>query len=295
MWLISEQAGRINSGNRFMIKNIKFPSVAGKLAPALIERYYTVYYTYVLNTAKAAGINVEMVGDTSVGDARFLINVDGRDILLDYSDTTSVLGGFKSTPYFKFHSSDGIHEPSIFPFPPISFYNWQQYSIISRKYKYNSHNELILCRQKPYGNATERRKKVQAMLKKEYSQKCHIGLLKQADYWKDVSTCLIHVFVPGYRNNMLDRGHNQYLGLGCCTISPRIINRLPFNKKMIPGVHYLECAPDYSDLLSIIDWCRINRNKCTQIGNNAKKLFIESCTPVNIWKWVEQCMNVGNQ
>ena len=112
----------------------------------------------------------------------------------------------------------------------------------------------------------------------------------QEAYWKRINDCLIHVFIPGARYNILDRGHLQYIGFGCCTIAPKISDILPYYKKLEPGVHYVQMKSDYSDLIERIEWCRYHRQKCIQIGINAQKLFRKTCTPSSLRVWIEECL-----
>ena len=124
---------------------------------------------------------------------------------------------------------------------------------------------------------------------KNVKTKC---LPNQIDYWMDINKCLVSVCVPGATNNMLDRGQWQYMAFGCCTISPILPELLPFDKKLIPDVHYIRCKDDYSDLLEKIEWCKQNREKCIEIGRNAKKLFLETSTPEKIVEWVTLKLNI---
>jgi hypothetical protein len=140
--------------------------------------------------------------------------------------------------------------------------------------------------QRPGGNATERRQLVHKILTAEYGQDAQINFITQEYYWARINDCLVHVFVPGARNDMLDRGHIQYLAFGCCTIAPPIVDELPYDGQLVPGVHYVACAPDYSDLLEKIEWCRENRGECVIIGNNARALFERTSTPHKLWSWI---------
>ena len=89
---------------------------------------------------------------------------------------------------------------------------------------------------------------------------------------------------------MLDRAQGQYLGFGCCTISPKIVTILSWNKPLIPGEHYIECKPDYSDLIEKIEWVRNNQIEAIKIGANAKQLFRETCIPYRQFEWIKKCL-----
>jgi len=140
--------------------------------------------------------------------------------------------------------------------------------------------------QRPGGAAKERREYVQDMLRRQYGSVVITDSVPQIDYWKKINNCTTHVFIPGARNDMLDRGHIQYLAFGCCSIAPRITNVLPYYGKLVPGVHYVECKPDYSDLIAKIEWIRSNREHAVEIGRNARVLFEQACTPEVLWNWI---------
>jgi hypothetical protein len=116
-------------------------------------------------------------------------------------------------------------------------------------------------------------------------------LTDQVDYWKKINGCLVSVHVPGFNNNILDRAQLQLMGFGCCTISPKLPELLPGYVPLVPGTHYLECKGDYSDIPSIIDWCKSNRDECIDIGLNAKGLFMNHCTPEVLTLWIKECIS----
>ena len=113
----------------------------------------------------------------------------------------------------------------------------------------------------------------------------------QVTYWKKANNCLVSVHVPGARNDMLDRAQYQFMAFGVCTISPYLKDVLPHRAVFQPDYHYVECKPDYSDLIEKIEWCKKNRKKCIQIGKNAKDYFIAFCLPRVIVRWMELCLN----
>lgn len=275
--------------------NIIFPKTAGGLPrQEMHARYYKTYYGYVLESLKNVRANVEFCSDTSIGECKFKMYINDIEIVIDYSDFLTLADNHSHYPfYFKFHHSENIHdvEPNLFAFSPTSFYDWNQYNFLKNELIYSCNSNIILNRQVPYGNATVRRKKVQLMLLNQYKSDVQIKRIDQVAFWKEIKNCLVSVCVPGGRPNMLDRGQFQYMALGACTISPYIINNLPYNKKLIPGIHYICCKDDYSDLIDKIEWCKSNRNKCIEIGQNAQQLFLETSTPEKLWEWVEINLN----
>ena len=88
-------------------------------------------------------------------------------------------------------------------------------------------------------------------------------------------------------SNILIECHLQRMAFGCCTISPILRTVLPYGKQLIPNVHYIPCQQDYFDLIDKIEWCKQNRKKCIEIGNNAKELFARIYTPKKIVEWMD--------
>ena len=274
--------------------NVEFPKVAGGLPRrSMFARYYEVYYRFHLNTLKHLGANITYVGDTSIGDARYTMKLDGQEMAIDYSVHLDMAPNYERYPYyFKTHYSEGVHdaETNMYAFSPISFYDWDEYYALEKQVEYTASSNLILNRQRPHLNALKRRNVVQARLKQRYGDQVAIDVVKQKEFWRDAARCLVSVCVPGSRNDMLDRGHIQFLGLGVCTICPYLINYLPGGGTLQPGVHYVQCADDYSDLEDQIEWCRNNRDACVEIGRNAKKLFMERFTPEPLWHYVRETL-----
>jgi len=257
------------------------------------QRYYRYHYTFLLNVFKEAGINVQLCPSTELDTTRFTINIDGENVCIDFSDHTELYKDHKKYKhYFKYHYTEGLHEKysNVYPLSPISFLNWDNYFFNDIKYTCN--NNIILNNQRPYAGALERRRKVQHLLKSAYKwRNLDFKLTDQKTYWEKINNCLVHVFVPGARNDMLDRGQFQYMAFGCCTISPILKTKLPYSQELVPGYHYIEIKPDYSDLIEKIEWCKTHRKECIKIGQNAKYLFTAFCRPAKIVRWMELCLN----
>jgi len=254
------------------------------------EQYYQRYVKYIINILLENHVNIQYKGANI--DARFSMTVDGHKVVIDYSDHPTIEHSLLNNceAYFKFHCRNEHKQfKKVYPFAPTSFYNWGQYDELKEQITYTCNTDIVLNAQKPYGNAVDRRNCVRDMLYRKYKSShnyIYSPYYAQEEYWKLINNCLVHVFVPGCYNDMLDRGHIQYLAFGCCTISPRIVDFLPYNSKLIPGTHYVECKPDYSNLIKKIEWCKEHRKICREIGNNAQKLFDQSCSPKRLWKWI---------
>jgi len=248
-------------------------------------KYYKVHYQYILNILKRHDV-IELGPPTALDTTRFVITIDGQEVLIDFSDFPDVYHNVdKYKVCFKFHCNDEIlqEHTNIHPIIPVSFYDWYKYYELEREIRYTCNTDRILCNQRPYAGALERRKYVQALLKQTF-QGVDTRIYPQEDFWKLINECLVSVCVPGARNDMLDRGQLQQMAFGCCTISPYIsdifINVQDFDKI------YIQCANDYSDLVEKIAWCKENRDECIRIGQNAKMLFEETSTPERLWQWI---------
>lgn len=268
------------------MNKIKFPRKEN-------QHYYRYHYTFLFNVFKEAGVNLEMCPSTELDTTRFTINIDGKDVCIDFSDHIEL---YKYYPnyryYFKYHYTEGEHDDYnfIYPLGAISFLNWNNYFDLLGKITYKCNNDIILNNQRPYAGALIRRNKVRKILKDKYGRKVDFTLTDQITYWKKINNCLVSVFVPGARNDMLDRGQYQSMAFGACTISPKLNTVLPYKTKLISGYHYIECKADYSDLVNKIEWCKTHRKECVQIGKNAKNLFMAFCRPQIITRWIELCL-----
>ena len=263
------------------------------------QRYYDIHFLYVLNIFKYLNcrISYEIRPD-------FIVTINGKDFLFDYWDKADVQES--SLPTFKFHCEKETDR--VFCFPPVSFYDWDRYYQLEKDIVYDPlQSFLISSRQRPYGGALKRRIDVQKVLRSMVDDSDRINkehgwvvdeknsmmlltdIINQEDYWREINDIDIAVFVPGHHNQMIDRGHLQYLAFGCYTISPLLPEILPFNNILVPGVHYAQCKDDYSDLINIIMSKHVNSNQTSykDTGENAKKLFKKTCTPEAIGKWIQ--------
>lgn len=247
--------------------NIVFPE-------KINQRYYEIHFRYVLNIFKYLKCTINFEPRDN-----FTVTINGKDVLFDYADTHESINS--SLPIFKFHCTG---DTNSIPFSPVSFYNWEQYYKLEQEIRYQAEG-FISYRQREYGGAKERRSKIKQLL--SGVSDVQMNNLAQIDYWMDVKHCMVALFVPGYCNNMIDRGQFQYMAFGCCTISPNLPELLPFGKKLIPGKHYIQCKDDYSDLFEKIEFCRINKDTCLEIGKNAKTLFKQTSIPEALGEWIE--------
>jgi len=241
------------------------------------QRYYNIHFKYVLNILK------ELECDISYEEVDgFVVRINKKTFLFDYSDTNIVVN--TELPVFKFHCHE--ETDNVFSFSPVSFHNWSQYKIASESIKYHAEGELS-HRQRCYGNALQRRVKLRAELIRNYDN-VRLTQVSQIKYFHEIDTTYLAVFCPGWCNNMLDRAQFQYMGLGCCTVSPKIPEVLPFETRLEPGVHYICCKDDYSDILDIIEEYKSKKEECIKIGQNAKELFQQTSVPRRLGEWIKK-------
>jgi hypothetical protein len=249
--------------------------------------YYKTFIEFCKGILKSAGIPFTLNGESK--SCYFVSQIGNEKVVFNFSDFYEFPDVTKYNHYFKFHYSKKEHSnyPNVYPFSPVSFYDWDQYYNLKNEIKYSCNNNTVLNLQRPYGDAVKNRIKVRDIIKENYPNDCLLNPnFKQEHYWKLINNCLVHVFVSGAREGILDRGLLQYLAFGCCTISPEITDSLPYNKMFLPGKHFIQCDSNYSDLIEKIEWCKTHRDECITIGNNAKKLFEEICTPIKLWSWI---------
>lgn len=279
------------------------------------QHYWDIHYLYVLRIFQYLKCSVSFQAGLDVTSTSFKCCIDGKWFLFDFSDSATSLDN--PLPTFKFHCSQ--ETDGIFCFPPVSFYDWDQYYQLEKEIQYNPLSSFwVSSRQRPYGGAVERRVRVQNILRRiadDHERLCQnngwvvndadkhkvfTDIIEQEEYWKEINNINIAVFVPGHHNNMIDRGHLQYLAFGCLTVSPDLPECLPFGRKLIgydnfpklmpqkTDAHYLKCKDDYSNLISIIMWNGIHSfvHPFSQISENAKTLFKETCTPEAIGRWI---------
>ena len=258
----------------------------------LPAKYRDIHFSFIVESARAAGADVRISREVlATENGRFQVLVDGQEALFDFDDFPTVTTAEEQHEHvFKLHAQEG-HPPSIHSFPVVCFYDWPRYRRLQQHIRYQGDADTIVCRQRPYAGAKTRRTEVQRKLRTHYGNWVKAAIKPQEEYWSEVSSCLTHVFVPGARNDMLDRGMLQWLAFGACVIAPPIRTLFPFGGSLKDGVHLIQCRPDYSDLIDRIEWCRANREACRAIGAAAKRLFLRTCTPKQTWKWVRQCLS----
>ena len=250
--------------------------------------YFTKYVEYFLNTAIDAGIQIEYDDKLSaIIDTSIPFYVDGAKCIYNWSDYSIVPSHAWDDEikcFFMIH-----HLPLFKPYknlgsiPQYSFLDWEEYREISAITCDTTSNLVLHCQNMLPGS---RRDWARKRLLKENFNLWH-GSLEQKEFWRLAQTCQCSVHIPGSTENCMDRGQLQLMGLGVCTISPDLFCSLGAVRAE-PDIHYIRIRDDMSDLTEKVKWCLMHKEECDEIGKNAKKLFQENCTPVNIWKYIKK-------
>jgi len=250
------------------------------------QRYYKIHYQYVLDLFRFEDADITFEKLDSDNETSFYFYIDNKKVIMDFSDSGESVT-LSTCPCFKFHfKHHHLYQKNCYPFAPVSFYldDWQ--NVNDENYNYQCNSDIILCNQRPYGNATQRRKMVHEMLRNKYGDNVDTSLTDQRTFWNKINNCLCAVCVPGFCNNMIDRGFLQYLRFGCCCISPKLPEIFPAVGQLIPGLHYIQCADDYSDLFYAIEFVKSNRDRTRFIGRHAKEFTETIIHPKYLVEWI---------
>lgn len=276
-------------------------------------KYAPVHYEFFIKYAEMAGFEVVKVpnsagktfGDGLVfteGNWGFACCINDKQFFVNISDhytipiQTEYLEKFPDIPYFKYQKSERLNDNSIPLGPPIcfnSFSNHKNMNNIEDYFKLRdsfifSPGNRVLCKQRPYGGALTRRRNVQSMIMRNFKDyDINFSQTNQIGFWNTSQNCLTSVCVPGYRNNMVDRGHMELIGLGVCTVAPNLDTIFCYNKILEPDVHYIRCKDDYSDLKEKIEMLQKDKKLCKQVGDNARDFFDSYYKPEKYFEWIE--------
>lgn len=262
------------------------------------SHYADLHYYFFLSYAKLAGIEVKLVDNDEYiktpgyAVAWFPCRINGKLVIVDFSDFWNWSVPQPNATYLKFQCTHDTNIPCVPLGPPIvgqigdkNKASLEEYFELIQTFQYTP-GEVILSQQIPGGNAKERRTYVQTLLKNNFSKVETFGKMNQLEFWNAHENCLVAVCVPGATENMVDRGQLELIGLGVPTISPTLTTRFVDDSLLQPGVHYIKCKDDYSDLVEIISTVMSDTNYLITIGNNAKEFFKQHYTPEKYWQWI---------
>jgi len=264
------------------------------------HKYNLIHFRFFLQYAKIAGVEVELAPTSKnvyipQDQLVFSCMINDQQVIVDYADHSSRSWKkyYPDVPYFKFQTQIkdvGDHIPLGPPMVGVKRIGtkgatMREYNHVKYHYDYRPGTQ-ILCKQLPNGAALERRNQVHTLLRKAFPASDISADCDQMDFWKMHETCLAAVCVPGATNNMVDRGHIELMGLGVCTVSPRLDTVFPHHQQLVPGKHYIKCQDDYSDLLEILTELQKFPERCKEVGNNARQFYDEYYSPQKYWNWI---------
>jgi hypothetical protein len=281
------------------------------------HRYANIHFMYYIVSAQTAGIAVELVPpsdtvwvgmvDNECRQPNISCELDGDQIIIDFMDHVHAddSSAYHTIPYFKAQYDPNKNTNSnCFPVGPIyatQFNNneFQQYHEYLTKHKPANPGGVISNRQRIHGSVSARERRLAARqllltacgTRVDVPTSSDVYELSITNYWKRLMDCFIAVCIPGASINSFDRNQMECMGLGVCTISPELHIQLAGGVTPLPGVHYVKCANDFSDIAEVIRWCDLNTLQCEHIGNNAKQLFVTYGTPAAVWSWIAACVN----
>ena len=254
--------------------DIKFPLNIG-------QRYYDIHYKYVLNIFKYLKYNISFV-DRGMA---FIVTLNGKDFLFDYADTNleanDLIVTKEKLPTFKFHAETA---DNVYPFPSVSFYDWDEYKRLRDTIKYNPANDHFSYRTHAYGNARQRRTDVFNMIKPLGN--VLTGMIPQSSFFAEINSIRAYIHVGGHHANMCDRSESQMFALGCPVITSYIPDLLP--QCATWDSCYIKCADDYSDLTKII--YSVTDEELLKASHRAKWVFENYCTPEAIDKYLKEIL-----
>lgn len=269
--------------------SIYFPKNTG-------QKYYGAHYKFLYNIFKFMDLDVGFYDSRPRPAGGFILEINGKCILVDFCDSLKPIEGTDDFDVcFKYHYSHEYCDQSknVYPLGAISFHDWNEYHLLEKQIRYSCNADRILNNQKARHGAKHRRRDVRKLLQSKYGNLVDSEITDAVHFWEKINDCLVSICVPGQRNDILDRGQFQYMAFGACTVSPKLNMTLPFMRDVLPGVHYVECADDYSDLIEKIEWCKEHRSACVRIGWSAKKLFLKTSTPNAIWRWMCRVLKIN--
>lgn len=158
--------------------------------------------------------------------------------------------------------------------------NWSLYDYATHAYNYVARGKILthLYRNLSFEGFSLR----EVLQKKISSYDVDNRVTSPSEFLERCANSDCCVFAPGVSHTGLDRCPIMAMSVGACVIHPHIKAILPVNT-LIPGVHYLACKDDFSDLDELI---QTPREIKLQIGNNAKVFFKRYLTPPTLVNYI---------
>jgi hypothetical protein len=241
---------------------------------------------------------IEVVTDPSlqlVGWSGVPLLVDGVRAVIDvsnYLDTLHLASGHAH--WFRYEFVPALAAfPEFAHFTKMSFVDWGLFRRLRAEVEYRpERSRTVLYIQSdgpergPLG-PYPRRSAVRRLLAEAFPHNLYTTWHSPEVYFRLAGACNCSVHVPGSWNNILDRAQWQMMGLGVCTISPTLHTTI-LGDQLVPGLHYLACRDDYSDLIHVVKGCLSDPGLAAAVGAAAAEFFVARGTPRPIWEYVKR-------
>lgn len=172
--------------------------------------------------------------------------------------------------------------PDIYEIP------WSLYEQLRGSVNYKASGKILFCQKKHFGNDLVYREPLREKLMAMKNHEIDFEITDPETYLRKVSTSKVAVLSPGVGPHWIDRSNVQLMALGCCCIMPKPTTAILKDTHLIPGVHFLECKLDFSDLEELLE---TPEKEMIQIGRQAKIFFEENLTPQPLRRYVEKALN----
>ena len=269
------------------------------------------YFVWVHQLLVGAGIDVQLIDPVDlVVKGHPQIDIQGKRIVVDIGETfddywdpglTSELHGLfqlhwhegscqhwrgKSRP-----SASGTEGLVVEPIGPTSFYDWDLYEQMSKREECSAADRSsIIWKQL----STKYRRKLGQWnnVTRQLSGFPDVDTTRKPSevFYQEMQDCLLMVHIPGSRPDILDKALMQGFGLGVCIVCPILRGELAYKKEFTPGIDYVECKRDMSDVGSKVKWVIDHKEEAREIGRSAMRKFREFCMPKVILQWMLECL-----
>jgi len=276
---------------------LQFPKNTG-----VKDSYWNAYYQSVRRSAEEIGLKIIDCTTKYVwsGKSRnaYSCVLNDKQFIMDFSDFKrfQINPNDNDCAYFKWHYSSDYPQhdkrKNVYPLCVLQDYNWKAFKVVRNCVNYMADGRVVTNNQRVRAGAKSRRTHVQSMLRGTYGKHVSTKFIPQREWWLSHNDCLVAVHVPGARNDMLDRGQLELMGLGVCVISPIIVTMIGDGYVLEPFKHYVPVASNYSNLIDMIEWCKEHRVTCAEIGRNAQHLFDRVVPPERYWNYIRRILDV---
>lgn len=213
-------------------------------------------------------------GDNYFRATAYYAEIDSKKVLFEMSDVErpdSYYDGVDVPIIQRTITKEGPNRIPLGPFMCDKHVTLDHYSnLINYDISGIEKKEKFFYNQRLYGWAYHARLKLYKHLGK------WLQLVPSEKFWQKSLEAEYNIFLPGANPYVLDRAPSEMLYLGATVMHPKIQVLFPYNKKLIPGEHYIEIAKDGLDCLEKMDG--------TQTGEAARE-FMKCARPENLVKW----------